>query len=240
MNTLIQANDLTKRFGTRLAVDHISLSVGEGEVFGLLGHNGAGKSTTIDLLLGLKSPDSGTSTIFSLDPRKHRKDVFSQVGVQLQSTSYQNNITVRECCEEMAALYREPADYEELLSQFGLFEFQNKKVETLSGGERQKLSVALALLPDPKVIFLDELTTGLDTVARREVWRTLLQLKKKGISMFLTSHYMDEVEVLCDRILILDHGKEVVMDTVDNIIDKSPYKRLEEAYLWYMGEEVIA
>ncbi len=240
MNTLIQANDLTKRFGTRLAVDHISLSVGEGEVFGLLGHNGAGKSTTIDLLLGLKSPDSGTSTIFSLDPRKHRKDVFSQVGVQLQSTSYQNNITVRECCEEMAALYREPADYEELLSQFGLFEFQNKKVETLSGGERQKLSVALALLPDPKVIFLDELTTGLDTVARREVWRTLLQLKKKGVSMFLTSHYMDEVEVLCDRILILDHGKEVVMDTVDNIIDKSPYKRLEEAYLWYMGEEVIA
>lgn len=140
----------------------------------------------------------------------------------------------------MAALYREPADYEELLSQFGLFEFQNKKVETLSGGERQKLSVALALLPDPKVIFLDELTTGLDTVARREVWRTLLQLKKKGVSMFLTSHYMDEVEVLCDRILILDHGKEVVMDTVDNIIDKSPYKRLEEAYLWYMGEEVIA
>ncbi len=240
MNTLIQANDLTKRFGTRLAVDHISLSVGEGEVFGLLGHNGAGKSTTIDLLLGLKSPDSGTSTIFSLDPRKHRKDVFSQVGVQLQSTSYQNNITVRECCEEMAALYREPADYEELLSQFGLFEFQNKKVETLSGGERQRLSVALALLPDPKVIFLDELTTGLDTVARREVWRTLLQLKKKGVSMFLTSHYMDEVEVLCDRILILDHGKEVVMDTVDNIIDKSPYKRLEEAYLWYMGEEVIA
>lgn len=240
MNTLIQANDLTKRFGTRLVVDHISLSVGEGEVFGLLGHNGAGKSTTIDLLLGLKSPDSGTSTIFSLDPRKHRKDVFSQVGVQLQSTSYQNNITVRECCEEMAALYREPADYEELLSQFGLFEFQNKKVETLSGGERQRLSVALALLPDPKVIFLDELTTGLDTVARREVWRTLLQLKKKGVSMFLTSHYMDEVEVLCDRILILDHGKEVVMDTVDNIIDKSPYKRLEEAYLWYMGEEVIA
>lgn len=90
------------------------------------------------------------------------------------------------------------------------------------------------------MIFLDELTTGLDTVARREVWRTLLQLKKKGVSMFLTSHYMDEVEVLCDRILILDHGKEVVMDTVDNIIDKSPYKRLEEAYLWYMGEEVIA
>ncbi len=240
MGTLIQANDLTKRFGTRLAVDHVSLSVGEGEVFGLLGHNGAGKSTTIDLLLGLKSPDSGTSTILSLDPRKHRKDVFSRVGVQLQSNSYQNNITVRECCEEMSALYRNPADYEELLSQFGLLEFQNKKVETLSGGERQKLSVALALLPNPKLIFLDELTTGLDTVARREVWRTLLQLKKQGVSMFLTSHYMDEVEVLCDRILILDHGKEVVMDTVDNIIDKSPYKRLEEAYLWYMGEEVIA
>lgn len=240
MNEIIEVNGLTKQFGTKMAVDHVSFTVKQGEVFGLLGHNGAGKSTTIDLILGLKKPDEGYTSVLGMDARKYRKALFEKVGVQLQSTSYQNNIKVAEICQEISALYKQPEEYKELLEQFGLSETANRKVEDLSGGERQKLSVLLALIPKPEVIFLDELTTGLDTVARREVWRVLLALKRRGVTILLTSHYMDEVEVLCDNILILNHGKEVVSGSVKELIASTPYQRLEDAYLWFMDEEVIA
>jgi ABC-2 type transport system ATP-binding protein len=240
MENVIEVSNLTKSFGVKTVVNNLSLYVKQGETFGILGHNGAGKSTSIDCILGLKKVDGGNIKVLGMDPKSHRKQLFKQVGVQLQSSHYQHNIKVYELCEEMSALYPNPKDYRELLTQFGLSEFEKQSVEKLSGGEKQKLSVLLTLIPDPKVLFLDELTTGLDTVARREVWKLLLNLKKQGVTLLLTSHYMDEVEMLCDRILILDHGNQIVAGTVAEVIKQSPYNTLEKAYLWYMGEELIS
>ena len=238
MNTCIEVKDLTKSLGGRVVVDKISFRVETGEVFGLLGHNGAGKSTTIDLLLGLKKPDCGTGTIFGLDPTANRKAVFERVGVQLQSSNYQNNIRVDELFKEMSALYEKPEDYRRLLKIFSLEKFEKSQVNKLSGGEKQKLSVALALINNPEIVFLDELTTGLDTAARREVWGHLKELKSKGTTIFLTTHYMEEAESLCDRIFLIKDGKRITKGTVKEVIESSPYDNLEEAYLWYMGEEV--
>ena len=238
MNTCIEVKDLTKSFDKRVVVDGISFCVEKGEFFGLLGHNGAGKSTTIDLLLGLKKPDYGTGTIFGLNPAANRKAVFERVGVQLQSANYQNNIRVDELCQEMSALYEQPENYHRLLQFFSLEKFEKSQVNKLSGGERQRLSVALALINKPEIVFLDELTTGLDTAARREVWRHLKELKKDGTTIFLTTHYMEEAESLCDRIFLIKDGKKVTEGTVKNVIESSPYENLEDAYLWYMGEEV--
>ncbi|MBI4857265.1 MAG: ABC transporter ATP-binding protein [Acetobacterium woodii] len=238
MKNCIEVNNLSKSYGNRVVVNNLNLAVKKGEVFGLLGPNGAGKSTTIDCILGLKSFESGSVRVLGMDPTKERKQLFERVGVQLQSSSYQGNIRVGEVCEEIAALYRLPSDYRDLLSQFKLDQYLKQPVAKLSGGEKQKLSVLLALIPQPEVLFLDELTTGLDTEARREVWQVLSDLKEKGLTLFLTSHYMDEVEVLCDRVCIINRGHVLVTDTVPKLIQKSPYKRLEEAYLWVMKEEI--
>lgn len=181
----VSVSNLTKSFGSRRVVDAFSFTVKKGEVFALLGHNGAGKSTTIDLILGLKTPDGGTATILGMEAAKNRKQVFERVGVQLQSTQYQANITVEEACMEYASLYAHPADHHRLLEDFGLGALKKSFVSRLSGGERQKLSVVLALIGNPELVFLDELTTGLDVVARREVWRTLKQLKEQGMTIFL-------------------------------------------------------
>ena len=174
--TVIRVQNLTKSFGGRKVVDDLSFSVKRGEVFALLGHNGAGKSTTIDLILGLKTPDGGAAALLEQNAAKNRKQVFERVGVQLQHTQYQSNITVEEACIEYASLYALPADYPALLEKFGLLPMKKSFVSKLSGGERQKLSVVLALIGKPEIVFLDELTTGLDVAARREVWRTLKQL----------------------------------------------------------------
>lgn len=238
MENCIEVKNLNKSYGNRVAVNNLNLTVKKGEVFGLLGPNGAGKSTTIDCILGLKSFDNGSVRVLGMDPARERKRLFERVGVQLQSSSYQGNIRVGEVCEEIAALYQSPADYHDLLSQFKLDQYHRQLVAKLSGGEKQKLSVLLALIPQPEVLFLDELTTGLDTEARREVWQVLTKLKEKGLTLFLTSHYMDEVEVLCDRICIINRGHALVTDTVPELIQKSPYQRLEEAYLWVMKEEI--
>jgi len=238
METYIEVKNLTKRYGNRLAVNNLNLSVKKGEVFGLLGPNGAGKSTTIDCILGLKSFDSGSVSVLGVNPVKARKHLFERVGVQLQSSSFQGNIRVGEICQEMAALYQKPADYRSLLAQFKLDHYSRQPVTKLSGGEKQKLSILLALLPQPEVIFLDELTTGLDTEARRSVWQVLIDLKDKGLTIFLTSHYMDEVEALCNRVCIINQGHAIVTDTVSRLIQNSPHQRLEEAYLWVMQEGV--
>lgn len=238
MKNCIEVKNLNKSYGNRVVVKNLNLTVKKGEVFGLLGPNGAGKSTTIDCILGLKLFENGSVQVLGMDPTKERKQLFERVGVQLQSSSYQGNIRVGEVCEEIAALYQSPADYHDLLAQFKLDHYLKQPVAKLSGGEKQKLSILLALIPQPEVLFLDELTTGLDTEARREVWQVLTALKEKGLTLFLTSHYMDEVEVLCDRICIINRGEALVTDTVPELILKSPYQRLEEAYLWVMKEEI--
>ena len=235
----VSVKNLTKSFSGRRVVDNLSFDVQKGEVFALLGHNGAGKSTTIDLILGLKAPEEGFAKILGTNAAKNRKKVFERVGVQLQNTQYQPNITVEEACIEYASLYSAPADYQQLLEQFGLIAFKKSFVSKLSGGERQKLSVVLALIGEPEIVFLDELTTGLDVVARREVWRTLKQLKAQGLTIFLTTHYMEEAEALCDRVCIIKSGKKVAEGTIQEVIAASGQKDLEDAYLFFMGEEEL-
>ena len=235
----VSVRNLTKSFSGRRVVDDLSFDVQKGEVFAMLGHNGAGKSTTIDLILGLKAPERGSAKILGMDAAKNRKQVFERVGVQLQNTRYQLNITVEEACIEYASLYADPANYPKLLERFGLGTLRKSFVSKLSGGERQKLSVVLALIGSPEIVFLDELTTGLDVAARREVWRTLKQLKDRGLTIFLTPHYMEEAEALCDRVCIIKSGRKAAEGTIDEVITASGQKNLEDAYLFFMGEEEL-
>lgn len=238
MQTTIQVSHLAKSYGTQNIIKNLSLTVTKGEVYGLLGANGAGKSTAIECILGTKKADRGEISILGMNPYKDRKKLFEQVGVQFQEANYPDKIRVKELCEETACLYHFPADYNKLLEQFGLAEKRNVLVSELSGGQKQRLFIILALLPNPQVIFLDELTTGLDTKARRSVWKNLQKLKSKGLTIVLTSHFMDEIEELCDRIGILRDGEFVFCGTVAEAVKRSPYETLEDAYLWFTGEEV--
>ena len=237
MNEIISVKQLSKSYGGLTAVQGLDLSVTQGTVFGLLGANGAGKSTTIECMLGTRKFDAGTVSILGMNPLLQRKRLFENVGVQLQEANYQDKVTVAELCEVTQSLYRNAADYGELLKQFGIFDKAKSMVGELSGGQRQKLFIVLALIPQPKVVFLDELTTGLDAKARREVWKILSDLKEKGMTIFLTSHFMDEVEALCDWVCILKKGKAVFYGTVEEAIAGSPYDKFEDAYLWYSDEE---
>ncbi|WP_297421968.1 ABC transporter ATP-binding protein [Clostridium sp.] len=236
----IKIHALSKAYGNIKAVNNISLSVKGGEVFGLLGANGAGKSTTIECVLGTKKFDSGSVSILGMNPETDRKKLFERVGVQFQESNYQDKLSVAELCKVTRALYKQPSDYVELLKQFNLLDKCKSQVSELSGGEKQRLFIILALIPNPEVVFLDELTTGLDVRARREVWKGLLELKNKGLTIFLTSHFMDEVEALCDRICILKKGTSIFYGTVQEAILKSPFEKFEEAYLWYTDEEEIS
>ena len=238
MEEIISVKQLSKSYGRLNAVQGLDLSVTQGSVFGLLGANGAGKSTTIECMLGTRKPDAGTVSILGMDPLLQRKQLFENVGVQFQEANYQDKVTVSELCEVTQSLYKNAADYGELLKQFGIFDKAKSMVKELSGGQRQKLFIVLALIPQPKVVFLDELTTGLDAKARREVWKILSALKEKGLTIFLTSHFMDEVEALCDTICILKRGKAVFYGTVEEAIAGSPYDKFEDAYLWYSDEGV--
>ena len=238
MEEIISVKQLSKSYGRLNAVQGLDLSVTQGSVFGLLGANGAGKSTTIECMLGTRKPDAGTVSILGMDPLLQRKQLFENVGVQVQEANYQDKVTVSELCEVTQSLYKNAADYGELLKQFGIFDKAKSMVKELSGGQRQKLFIVLALIPQPKVVFLDELTTGLDAKARREVWKILSDLKEKGLTIFLTSHFMDEVEALCDTICILKRGKAVFYGTVEEAIAGSPYDKFEDAYLWYSDEGV--
>lgn len=237
MQTVLVVKGLTKSYHGVPAVQNLSFEIAKGEIFGLLGHNGAGKSTAIETILGTKSFEKGYVEILGNDPVKHRKQLFEKVGVQFQQSNYPDKIRVGEMCELTASLYQRPTDYEKLLITFGLEKLKKKQVSELSGGERQKLSILLALIPDPELVFLDELTTGLDSKARRDVWKHLVAWKEKGLTILLTSHYMDEVETLCDRVCILKQGKAVITDTVKGVIERSPYQNLEDSYLWYTGGE---
>lgn len=237
MQTVINVKQLSKSYGNLLAVDKLSLSVKCGTVYGLLGANGAGKSTTIECILGTKNADSGTVSIWGCDPKKDRHRLFQNVGVQFQEGDYQPEIKVSELCEETACLYEALADWKKLCEQFGIGGKIANTVKSLSGGERQRLFIVLALIPNPGLVFLDELTTGLDAKARRDVWKILSELKSKGLTIFLTSHFMDEVEALCDEICILRNGKAVFFGTVEQAKEASKCKNFEDAYLILSGEE---
>jgi ABC-2 type transport system ATP-binding protein len=239
VEAIIKVENLSKTYDGIPAVCDLSFTVKRGEVFGLLGVNGAGKSTSIECILGTKQADIGSMEILGMNPVKDRKKLFEQVGVQFQESCYQDKITVSELCEETQSIYKTFNDSRQLLKQFGLSDKAKSPVCELSGGQKQRLFIVLALIPDPEVVFLDELTTGLDTKARRDVWKYLAELKAKGLTMLLTSHFMDEVEVLCDKIIILKKGRVVFYGTVEEAIATSPYDKLEDAYLWFTDEEEI-
>lgn len=237
MDIVLKADSLSKSYGTRQVLDRQSIELSRGQVIGILGPNGAGKTTMIECMLGTRVADSGRTTILQMDPRKDRRRLFEKVGVQFQEANYPNKIRTAELCETTASLYRRPADYRKLLEQFNLDDKLKAEVSSLSGGERQKLFIVLALIPNPEIVFLDELTTGLDPRARKNVWGYLKGLKESGLTIVLTSHFMDEVEELCDQVLILRGGSCVFQGTIQAAVSGSPFDNFEDAYLWYTEEE---
>ncbi len=216
---IIEVDGLTKRYGPRVALDRVSFTVGEGEIFGVLGPNGAGKTTAVECAEGLRRPDGGRVRVLGLDPQADRRRLHEQIGVQLQDSNLPGQITVAEALRMYAALYPRPRDWRELLEEWGLAEHRRARFCTLSGGQRQRLFLALALVGSPRVAFLDELTTGLDPRARRGTWELVRRVRDAGVTVVLVSHLMDEVEELCDRLVLLDRGRVVAVDTPQGLID---------------------
>lgn len=237
MEDVLKVEQLTKAYNKSFALKNISLSVERGKVFGLLGENGAGKSTLIECILGTKKMDHGNVSILGMNPQNDRKRLFEKVSVQFQGTNYQDKITVTELCSVTASCYKNTVNYDNLLEKFGIMDKRLSFVNELSGGQKQRLFIVLALIPNPDLVFLDELTTGLDAKARRTVWDILSELKKDGLTIFLTSHFMDEVERLCDSICILKNGTSIYNGVIPDAISSSPFDTLEDAYLWYTREE---
>jgi len=209
----VEITHLRKTYGTLAAVDDVSLSVAEGEIFGILGPNGAGKTTTVECAIGLRNADSGTVRLLGLDPRTERDEVREIVGVQLQTGTQPAKLRVGEILEEYQSFYREPADVGELMDVLGLTAKRGDYYRTLSGGQRQRLSVALALVGRPKIAVLDEMTTGLDPQARRDTWELIEGIRDRGVTIVLVTHFMEEAERLCDRVALIDNGRVVALDT---------------------------
>ena len=218
MNPIVQAEKLYKAYGSTVAVDDLSFDVCEGEIFGMVGPNGAGKTTTIECLEGLRKPDRGSVRVLGVDPRRESHFLHLHTGMQLQQSNLPDRMKVWEALDLYSSFYPKAADWKELLGQLGLEEKRNTPFSKLSGGQKQRLFIALALLPDPQLIFLDELTTGLDPQARHAIWDLVRDVRSKGKTIMLTTHFMEEAERLCDRVAILDHGRLVALDTPTELV----------------------
>lgn len=218
MSAVIEVRGLRKTYGNIIAVDDVSFEVFEGEIFGMVGPNGAGKTTTIECVEGLRRPDGGSVSLLGMDPRAKRRAIAERIGVQLQESGLPARLRVGEALELFASFYERRADIEELLHTLGLAEKRSSPFSKLSGGQKQRLFIALALINRPEVVFFDELTTGLDPQARRSMWDLVRQVRDKGCTVFLTTHFMEEAERLCDRVLIMDHGKIVALDTPEALV----------------------
>ena len=218
MTPVIRVAAVRKTYGRTMAIDDVSFEVQPGETFGLIGPNGAGKTTTMECVEGLRAPDRGTIAVLGLDPGRDRYRLQRRIGVQLQEAQLQKRIKVREAVAFWASLYRAPVDGDRLLEQLGLRDKTNAWFMTLSGGQKQRLFIALALINDPELVFLDELTTGLDPQARRAIWDLVRGIRDRGKTVFLTTHLMEEAERLCDRVAILDHGHVVDIGTPAELV----------------------
>ena len=216
--SIIQVEKLKKTYGNVDTVKGISFSVREGEVFGILGPNGAGKTTTLEMIEALRPIDGGSVIVDGMDVANHPAQVKERIGIQLQTTAFFDNLTLVEQLRMFASLYDQTADPMQLLDEVQLTEKASSYVEQLSGGQRQRFSIAAALVNKPRVLFLDEPTTGLDPQARRNLWELVRSIKQQGITVVLTTHYMDEAELLCDRIAIMDEGKIISIDTPENMV----------------------
>jgi ABC-2 type transport system ATP-binding protein len=215
---VIAVSRIRKTYGSVVAVEDVSFDVRQGEIFGLIGPNGAGKTTTMECVEGLRKPDRGTVSVLGLDPLRDATELQRRIGVQLQEAQLQKRIKVREAVDLWASLYPSATDANVLLEQLGLGEKRNAWFMTLSGGQKQRLFIALALINDPDVVFLDELTTGLDPQARRAIWDLVRGIRERGKTVVLTTHLMEEAERLCDRVAIIDHGRIIDLETPDALV----------------------
>jgi len=223
MKNVIIVKNLTKRYQKLIAVDNVSFDVKKGEIFGLLGENGAGKTTTLEMIEGLRRPTEGDITVLDCDIKTEMKCVKERIGVQLQSSAYYNFLTLKEILELFASFYTKHNKALDLLSLVDLSEKANSRISALSGGQKQRFSIIASLVNDPEVVFLDEPTTGLDPIARRNLWELISKIKSQGKTIILTTHYMEEAELLCDRIAIMDKGKILALNETHKLIDNAEY-----------------
>ncbi|RIW32507.1 ABC transporter ATP-binding protein [Bacillus salacetis] len=243
---MVDVQNLVKRYGSITAVNGVAFQVNKGEIFGLLGPNGAGKTTTIEMLVCLRKPDEGTAVLAGFDVRKQVNKVKEVIGVQLQSTSLFELLKVDEILHLYASFYPTHVNINELIEDMLLTEKRKDRIKGLSGGQKQRLAIALALIHDPDIVFLDEPTTGLDPQARRTLWDIVLHLKERGKTVILSTHYMDEAHVLCDRIGIMDQGELIALDTPTNLVKKLQSSSTVEFHLsnppeeeWFMSMEGV-
>ncbi|WP_055530401.1 ABC transporter ATP-binding protein [Streptomyces graminilatus] len=219
--SVIEVSDLRKSYGGRTVVDGVSFAVEEGEIFGILGPNGAGKTTTVECVEGLRVPDGGRVRVTGLDPVADHDAVSRVLGAQLQQSELQPKLTVREALEMYAAFYPRPADWRPLAERLGLTDRLDARFGKLSGGQKQRLFIALALIGNPRVVVLDELTTGLDPRARRDTWQLIEDVRASGVTVLLVTHFMEEAQRLCDRIAVIDKGRIAALDTPAGLIHRS-------------------
>ena len=217
---VIEVERIVKRYGDTTAVDGVSFAVEEGEIFGIVGPNGAGKTTTVESVEGLRKPDSGSIRVLGFNPIENRSELTQRLGAQLQESRLQDKIRVGEVLDLYASFYRHPADCRDLMDRLGLEGKIDANYSDLSGGQKQRLSVALALVGSPQIAVLDELTTGLDPAARRSTWETIEQIRDSGVTVMLVTHFMEEAERLCDRIMVVDRGRVTAIDTAEGLIRK--------------------
>ena len=222
----VTVQNLVKKYGHLMAVDDVSLSIHEGEIFGIIGPNGAGKTTTVECISGLRAPDSGSISVYGLSPRKDRNKIREFVGVQLQESALPPRIKVREVVRLFASFYSNPLDPDQLLESLGIEQIVKSSFKNLSGGQKQRVSIALALVGNPKLAVLDELTTGLDPEARREIWSLIERMRERGVTVILVTHFMDEAERLCDRLALINHGAVRALDTPEAIAAKAGGSRV--------------
>jgi ABC-2 type transport system ATP-binding protein len=220
MGAVIEVNNLRKRYGSHVAIADVSFQVRQGEIFGLLGRNGAGKTTTVECLQGLRRADGGRVRVLGLDPQRHTQQLRRRIGCQLQEAALPDRLKVWEALDLFASLAPAATDWRVLMDQWGLTDKRTASFASLSGGQRQRLFVALALVNDPDVVFLDELTQGLDPAARRVAWGLIRAIRDRGATVVLVTHYMDEAERLCDRIAVVDGGRVVATDTPQGLISR--------------------
>lgn len=218
MQTVIQLDNVRKQYGSTVAVDNISMRVGKGEIFGIVGPNGAGKTTLIEIIEGLRTADSGVTMVLGKDIRKHSGEIKQRIGVLLQSTSIPDKAKVKEVFSLFSSFYDKPAELGEIFEFLGLENKQNEFIKSLSGGWKQRVSLALALINNPEIIFLDEPSMGLDPNARNEMWEVIHRLRNEGRTIVVTTHYMEEAETLCDRVAIINSGRVVALDTPKNLV----------------------
>jgi ABC-2 type transport system ATP-binding protein len=249
MKTIIKVSKLTKRYDERAVVDGISFDVKAGEIFGILGPNGAGKTTTLEMLEALRPIDGGSATLDGIDVAKEPQKIRSLIGVQPQTPSFEEKTKLTELIEFFASTYGEKVDAMKFLEDVQLSEKASSYVEQLSGGQRQRFSIAAALVHGPKVFFLDEPTTGLDPQARRNLWDLVREVRDRGVTVVITTHYMEEAELLCDRVAIMDSGKIIALDTpkqlVKNLLKKGFTKKqhveqanLEDVFIDMTGKDL--